>query len=139
MTRDEYEALKRQLGEQLEAGVRLLKAAHDQKLRALDQVWRLMAEEGTGLPPAPTTSQQLSDREPTAVLRREDFTDRERQVLDLLVDGITSNRRLAQNLGISENSVKLLVRGILDKLHVHNRAQIVPYAIRNGLVKSPVE
>jgi DNA-binding NarL/FixJ family response regulator len=65
------------------------------------------------------------------------LTDREREVLELLVQGVTSNRKLAQKLGVSENTVKFHVRNILDKLHLHNRAQVVSYAIRNRIVAPP--
>jgi DNA-binding NarL/FixJ family response regulator len=65
------------------------------------------------------------------------LTDREREVLELMVQGTTSNRRLAKHLGVSENTVKFHVRNILDKLHLHNRAQVVAYALRTHLVDSP--
>jgi DNA-binding NarL/FixJ family response regulator len=67
------------------------------------------------------------------------LTDREREVLELLVRGVTSNRKLAKNLGVSENTVKFHVRNILDKLHLHNRAQVVGFALRHGMVVSPGE
>ena len=67
------------------------------------------------------------------------LTEREREVLELLVNGITSNRRLAKQLGVSENTVKFHVRNILDKLHLHNRAQVVSYAIRHRLVEPPTD
>jgi DNA-binding NarL/FixJ family response regulator len=66
------------------------------------------------------------------------LTDRERQVLEHLVNGVTSNRKLAKQLGVSENTVKFHVRNILDKLHLHNRAQVVSYAIRHRIVEPPV-
>lgn len=72
---------------------------------------------------------------PTAVQDPDALTDREREVLELLVNGITSNRKLARQLGVSENTVKFHVRNILDKLHLHNRAQVVSYAIRHRLVE----
>jgi len=62
------------------------------------------------------------------------LTDRELEVLKLMVDGVTSNRQLARRLGISENTVKFHVRNVLDKLHLHNRAQAVGTAMRKGLV-----
>ena len=65
------------------------------------------------------------------------LTERELQVLELLVQGITSNRKLAKELGVSENTVKFHVRNILDKLHLNNRAQVVSYAIRNRIVETP--
>lgn len=63
------------------------------------------------------------------------LTDREQEVLELMVEGVTSNRRLAGELGVSENTVKFHVRNILDKLHLHNRAQVVAYALRHRLVE----
>jgi len=65
------------------------------------------------------------------------LTEREREVLELLVRGVTSNRKLAKQLGVSENTVKFHVRNILDKLHLHNRAQVVGFALRHGIVASP--
>jgi DNA-binding NarL/FixJ family response regulator len=69
--------------------------------------------------------------------QREDavlLTDREREVLGLMVDGTTSNRQLARRLRVSENTVKFHVRNILDKLHLHNRAQAVSTALRKGMI-----
>ncbi len=65
------------------------------------------------------------------------LTDREREVLELLVAGVTSNRKLAKQLGLSENTVKFHVRNILDKLHLNNRAQVVGFALRHGIVPLP--
>lgn len=62
------------------------------------------------------------------------LTERERDVLELLVSGVTSNRALAEKLYVSENTVKYHLRNILDKLHLNNRAQVVAYAVRHGLV-----
>ena len=67
------------------------------------------------------------------------LTDREREVLELLVHGVTSNRKLARQLGVSENTVKFHIRNILDKLHLHNRAQVVGYAIRHRMVEMAPE
>jgi DNA-binding NarL/FixJ family response regulator len=62
------------------------------------------------------------------------LTEREREVLALLVQGVTSNHDLAERLVVSENTVKYHLRNILDKLHVQNRTQVVAYAVRHGLV-----
>lgn len=62
------------------------------------------------------------------------LTSREMEVLELMVQGITSNRALAKKLGVSENTVKFHVRNILDKFHLNNRAQVVSYALRHGIV-----
>jgi DNA-binding NarL/FixJ family response regulator len=64
------------------------------------------------------------------------LTAREQEVLELMVEGVTSNRKLARKLQLSENTVKFHVRNILDKLHLHNRAEVVGYALRHGMVDS---
>lgn len=61
------------------------------------------------------------------------LTSREREVLELMVEGVTANRTLAKRLGLSENTVKFHVRNILDKLRLHNRAQAVGYALRRKM------
>lgn len=65
----------------------------------------------------------------------EALTSREYEVLELLVNGITSNRDLADRLTVSENTVKYHLRNILDKLHLQNRAQVIAHAVRAGLVR----
>lgn len=62
------------------------------------------------------------------------LTDREQDVLELLVSGITSNRDLADRLFVSENTVKYHLRNILDKLHLSSRAQVIAYAMQHRLV-----
>jgi DNA-binding NarL/FixJ family response regulator len=64
---------------------------------------------------------------------RDALTDREREVLELMVEGITSNRKLAKRLNVSENTVKFHVRNILDKLRLHSRAEAVGYALRKKM------
>ncbi len=63
------------------------------------------------------------------------LTDREMDVLQCLVEGVTSNRKLAERLGVSENTVKFHIRNILDKLHLNNRAQAVAFALRHHIVE----
>ena len=63
----------------------------------------------------------------------EELTPREREVLELMVEGVTSNRKLASRLDLSENTVKFHVRNILDKLRLHDRAQVVGYALRKKM------
>ena len=53
------------------------------------------------------------------------------------IAGVTSNRKLAQRLGVTENTIKFHVRNILDKLHLHNRTQVVGFALRHGMVAPP--
>jgi DNA-binding NarL/FixJ family response regulator len=73
--------------------------------------------------------------EPAAPQTEQDqLTAREREVLELMVEGVTSNRKLASRLSLSENTVKFHVRNILDKLRLHNRAEVVGYALRHGML-----
>jgi DNA-binding NarL/FixJ family response regulator len=53
-------------------------------------------------------------------------------VLRLLSDG-RSNRDIASQLFISENTVKNHVRNILEKLHLRSRMEAVVYAMRENL------
>lgn len=69
-----------------------------------------------------------------SALASDGLTDREREVLELLVRGVTSNRELAEHLFVSENTVKYHLRNILQKLHLQNRAQVIAYAVRHGLI-----
>ncbi len=64
------------------------------------------------------------------------LTEREQEVLELMGTGVTSNRKLAESLGVSQNTVKFHIRNILDKLHLHNRAEVVAYAFREGLLEA---
>jgi len=92
---------------------------------------------------APSVTRRVVDAFARAVPAPKDprrldaLTDREREVLELMVDGVTSNRHLAKRLEVSENTVKFHVRNILDKLHLHNRAQVVGFALRHGIVAPP--
>jgi DNA-binding NarL/FixJ family response regulator len=64
---------------------------------------------------------------------RNELTAREIQVLELIVQGAT-NREIAVALSIAEDTVKIHLRNILEKLHLHNRIQAAVYAVRQGLV-----
>ena len=76
-------------------------------------------------------------QEPAAASENPDaLTEREKEVLELMVEGVTSNRRLAKRLNVSENTVKFHVRNILDKLRLHNRAEVVGYALRNKITRT---
>jgi DNA-binding NarL/FixJ family response regulator len=59
------------------------------------------------------------------------LTPRELEVLELLGSG-ASNRQIADRLVISENTVKIHVHNILDKLQLQNRRQAGNFARRLG-------
>jgi two-component system NarL family response regulator len=60
------------------------------------------------------------------------LTSREMDVLRLVARGM-SNRDIADELSLSENTVKNHVRNILEKLHLHSRMEAVVYAVRERL------
>jgi len=72
---------------------------------------------GTPLPPA-----------------HERLTHRERDVLRFLVDGL-SNEEIAQQLFLSEATVKKHLGSIMTKLHVRNRVQVAVFGVRQGIVR----
>lgn len=63
-----------------------------------------------------------------------ELTDREMEVLRLIADGM-SNARIAEQLVISEKTVKGHVSNILGKLHLGDRTQAAVYAWREGIVR----
>ncbi len=62
------------------------------------------------------------------------LTDREMEVLKLVAKG-ASNRDIAKELFISENTVKNHVRNILEKLQIHSRMEAVMVAVREKLIE----
>src|SRR4051812_14493143 len=62
------------------------------------------------------------------------LTDREREVIALLAEGL-SNKQIARNLSISETTVKGHVANILGKLELTDRTQAAVYAVRHGLAR----
>jgi len=65
------------------------------------------------------------------------LTDRERQVLQLVVEG-KSNKEVAMVLGISPKTVSVHRTNIMSKLDVQNTVELIRYATSNPLVSLPV-
>lgn len=63
----------------------------------------------------------------------EPLTAREIQVLELLAEGLP-NKRIAERLGISDQTVKFHVASISGKLGAANRTDAVRLAVRRGLI-----
>ena len=63
-----------------------------------------------------------------------ELTEREREILKLVADGLTNNQ-IAERLIISPKTVDTHRTHIMDKLNLHNRAELVKYAMRRGLLE----
>jgi two-component system response regulator NreC len=61
------------------------------------------------------------------------LTDREREILQLIAEGRTA-AQIAEDLHISPHTVQSHRDNIMTKLDLHNRAALIRYAIRRGLV-----
>ncbi|GAX91360.1 response regulator [Effusibacillus lacus] len=61
------------------------------------------------------------------------LTAREIEILQQVIRGLT-NKEIADQLCISENTVKNHLRNIMEKLHLQNRVQAAAYALNIGLI-----
>jgi len=61
------------------------------------------------------------------------LTQRELEIVKLLAKGAT-NKEIADTLFITENTAKVHIKNILDKLGLRNRQQVVAYGVQQGLV-----
>jgi DNA-binding NarL/FixJ family response regulator len=78
--------------------------------------------------PAGSPAQSLDDAAPI-----EPLTPREIEVLELVAEGL-SNKLIAEQLGISDQTAKFHVASIAGKLGASNRTDAVRRAVRAGLV-----
>jgi DNA-binding NarL/FixJ family response regulator len=92
-------------------------------------VVRAVAAGGTMIPADIAAQLARAVRQP----RRDRLTDREREILALLAEGL-SNRAAGERLGIAERTVKFHVGEILARLGASNRAQAVAIAKARGIV-----
>jgi DNA-binding NarL/FixJ family response regulator len=92
---------------------------------------------------APSVTRRLLDRfarlttpsdETRAAERLHDLTERERETLALVAQGL-SNREIAERLSLAEPTVKTHVSHLLMKLDLRDRAQLVVLAYEVGLVR----
>jgi len=77
----------------------------------------------------PSVTERLLDklRQPATVDQRlAALTDREREILDLIADGLT-NRQIGERLFLAEKTVKNYVSGLLAKLGMQRRTQAAVY------------
>jgi two-component system response regulator NreC len=65
--------------------------------------------------------------------RYEALSEREREIFQLVAEG-HSNKEIAEMLSVSPTTVETHRAHILQKLGVHNTAELVRYAVRRGVI-----
>ena len=102
-------------------------------LQDLVEAVRTVADGGAVFEPRDlqTALGQLSRRK-----RHGPLTDRELEVLQLLTQGLTTDR-IAERLTLSHHTVRNHVRHVLSKLDVHSQLEAVAVGLREGLVAPP--
>lgn len=88
------------------------------------------------LVPSPPSAAPATPTEPAAkaAKARGELTERERQVVQLLTEGL-SNKLIADRLGISDHTAKFHVNGVMMKLGASTRTEAVVEAMRRGLIR----
>lgn len=66
----------------------------------------------------------------------EELSDREKQVLKLVAEGYTS-KHIADALFLSVKTVMVHRANVMEKLDIHNRTDLIKYAISKGLISMP--
>ena len=86
---------------------------------------------------SPEAAQALIHSSLRSEKQKYDLTEREREVLSLLVKGL-SNNEIADRLVVSRSTVKFHVSSILSKLGVSSRTEAVALALNNKIVNTSV-
>ena len=97
-----------------------------------EELFQAIRETSAGrrfIPPA--IALRLAER-----IAMDSLTPRELEVVQLMSRGL-SNREIAQNLNLSETTIKTHVANILDKLRVESRSHAIVEALRRGIVHNP--
>ncbi len=116
------------------AGYILKQAPIEELLEAI----RAVHSQGTFLPPEllQTVVDRMIESSPaTAPAARPILTEREMEILCLIAEGLTGNE-IAERLCISRKTVVTHRSKIMEKLGVHNTAELIRYAIRERLVST---
>lgn len=110
-------------------GYILKKSGGAEVINAIRSAYR----EGAFLPPSITREvmERFIQRSPEA--GEPHLTDREKEVLRLIAEGKT-NKEIAEILCLSVKTVMVHRTNIMEKLNIHNRTELVKYAIRQGIV-----
>lgn len=104
---------------------------------SVDELARAVRLADQGQPTlAPAAGQALVQTATQAPKLGHDLTEREREVLALLVEGL-SNQHIAARLVISPATVKFHISSIRSKLRATSRTEVVILAMQHKLVKIP--
>jgi DNA-binding NarL/FixJ family response regulator len=75
-------------------------------------------------------------RDPPVLMEGVPMTDREREVIDLVAEGL-GNKEIAQRLNLPTHTVRSYVRHILQKLALHSRLQLAVFAHQEASRRTP--
>jgi DNA-binding NarL/FixJ family response regulator len=107
-------------------------ALKDGSPRELVEALEVVAEGGTYVDPRlrpALLSRRSTERLPT-------LSNREREVLDLLAQGLTGEA-VAERLVLSAETVKTHIRNAMTKLEAHTRVHAIAIALREGFISPP--
>jgi len=104
-------------------------SASDELIKAIHKVHR----GGKYISPSLAEKIAFALDEDTRKLPHETLSDREYQVLCLIGDGKTVSQ-IADSLALSVKTVSTYRARILEKMHMDNNAELIHYAVHNGLV-----
>ncbi|EPY01593.1 response regulator [Magnetospirillum fulvum] len=109
-------------------GYALKKMSHSELVEAIGAVASGRPYLGPGLSEE-LVREHLAGAEPGGI----NLTGREREVLRLIARGL-KNREIANDLGIAVKTVETHRTKIMQKLDLHNSAELAAYAIRRGMI-----
>lgn len=115
------------------SGYVLKGAGRDELVSAVAAV----AEGGVYIPPQLAKGlvrEALRSQQPNGEETGEPLTERERDVLRLVAEGLT-NKEIADRLILSVNTVKTHRLRLYQKLHLHTRGELVAFARRKGILR----
>ncbi|HET6204834.1 MAG TPA: response regulator transcription factor [Planctomycetota bacterium] len=104
-----------------------------------DLVQALRAVQQGGVYYSPAVQRRLGEilrRGPAPARPIDRLTDRERQILRHVAEGLTT-KGIASRLGISARTVETHRANLMDKLDLRSVAQLTRFAVREGLLRSP--
>ena len=83
----------------------------------------------------PEVATQMMDNSPNIknTIEKFELLDKEIKIIELIANGLT-NKEIAQEIFLSEGTVKNYITNILSKLELRDRTQIAIFAFKNGIV-----